>query len=53
MALSLSEQSPVVIVTRPEREALPWAQGLQAEGVQAEIFPLIEQHFEGFTQTQK
>lgn len=34
--------SPRVIVTRPEREAGPWAQALQAEGVRAEVFPLIE-----------
>ncbi len=31
-----------VLVTRPEREAGPWVQALQAEGVQAEAFPLIE-----------
>jgi len=34
--------SPPVIVTRPEREAGPWAQALQAEGVRAEVLPLIE-----------
>ncbi|PUE11845.1 hydroxymethylbilane hydrolyase [Limnohabitans sp. T6-5] len=38
----MSEQGPRVIVTRPEREALPWVQALRAEGVQAEIFPLID-----------
>jgi uroporphyrinogen-III synthase len=31
-----------VLVTRPEREAGPWVQALQAEGVQAEAFALIE-----------
>jgi len=31
-----------VLVTRPEREAEPWAQALQAQGVKAESFPLIE-----------
>lgn len=31
-----------VLVTRPEREAGPWVQALQAEGVRAEAFPLIE-----------
>jgi uroporphyrinogen-III synthase len=34
--------SPRVIVTRPEREAGPWAQALQAEGVHAEVLPMIE-----------
>lgn len=34
--------APVVLVTRPEREAGPWAQALRAQGVQAEVFPLIE-----------
>ena len=34
--------APVVLVTRPEREAGPWAQALQAEGVPAQVFPLIE-----------
>jgi uroporphyrinogen-III synthase len=33
---------PAVLVTRPEREAEPWVQALQAEGVKAEPFPLIE-----------
>ena len=33
---------PAVLVTRPEREAGPWGQALQAEGVRAEAFPLIE-----------
>nr|WP_108413850.1 uroporphyrinogen-III synthase [Limnohabitans sp. Jir72] len=33
---------PIVLVTRPEREAGPWVQALQAEGVQAEAFPLID-----------
>ena len=33
---------PIVLVTRPEREAGPWAQALQAEGVHAEVLPLIE-----------
>lgn len=32
----------LVLVTRPEREAVPWVQALQAEGVQAEPFPLME-----------
>ena len=31
-----------VLVTRPEREAGPWVQGLLAEGVSAEPFPLID-----------
>ncbi len=31
-----------VIVTRPEREALAWANALQARGVTCETFPLIE-----------
>ena len=31
-----------VIVTRPEREALAWAEGLQARGVPCEVLPLIE-----------
>ena len=35
-------EAPVVIVTRPEREAGPWVQALQAEGVRAEAFPLID-----------
>lgn len=42
MAIPMSEQGPRIIVTRPEREALPWAQALEAQGVQAEIFPLID-----------
>jgi uroporphyrinogen-III synthase len=33
---------PIVLVTRPEREVGPWVQALQAEGVQAEAFPLID-----------
>ena len=33
---------PRVIVTRPEREAMAWAQGLRALGVHSEPFPLIE-----------
>ncbi|WP_300707825.1 uroporphyrinogen-III synthase [Limnohabitans sp.] len=33
---------PAVLVTRPEREAEPWVQALQAEGVRAEAFPLID-----------
>ncbi len=33
---------PTVLVTRPEREAGPWVQALQAQGVRAEAFPLIE-----------
>jgi len=31
-----------VMVTRPEREARAWADGLQARGVACETFPLIE-----------
>lgn len=31
-----------VIVTRPEREAQAWADGLQARGVPCEVLPLIE-----------
>lgn len=31
-----------VLVTRPEREAGPWVQALQAQGVRAEAFPLID-----------
>jgi uroporphyrinogen-III synthase len=31
-----------VWVTRPEREAGPWVKALQAEGVRAEAFPLID-----------
>jgi uroporphyrinogen-III synthase len=34
--------APVVIVTRPEREATPWAAALQAQGVRAEALPLIQ-----------
>lgn len=34
-------QTPVVIVTRPEREATVWAEGLQAQGVHTETLPLI------------
>ena len=33
---------PRVIVTRPEREAMAWAQGLRELGVHSEPFPLIE-----------
>ena len=33
---------PVVLVTRPQREAVAWVQGLQAQGVNAQAFPLIE-----------
>ena len=33
---------PRVIVTRPEREAMAWAQGLRALGVHSEALPLIE-----------
>lgn len=33
---------PIVLVTRPEREAGPWVQALRAEGVLAEPFPLID-----------
>jgi len=35
-------EAPVVIVTRPEREAQSWAASLQAQGVLAEILPLIQ-----------
>ena len=31
-----------VLVTRPQREALPWVQALQAQGVDALAFPLID-----------
>jgi uroporphyrinogen-III synthase len=31
-----------VLVTRPERDALAWAQQLQRSGIEAEAFPLIE-----------
>jgi uroporphyrinogen-III synthase len=46
MALSTSISSAAiplrVIVTRPEREARPWADALQARGVPCETLPLIE-----------
>lgn len=35
-------EAPVVIVTRPEREAQSWATALQAQGVRADILPLIQ-----------
>lgn len=35
-------QAPVVIVTRPQREAQLWAMGLQGHGVRTEILPLIQ-----------
>ncbi len=35
-------EAPVVIVTRPEREAASWAAGLQAHGVRTEMIPLIQ-----------
>lgn len=35
-------EAPVVIVTRPEREAQSWAAALQAQGLRAEILPLIQ-----------
>ena len=35
-------EAPVVIVTRPEREAGPWAEALQGQGVRTEILPLIQ-----------
>lgn len=35
-------EAPVVIVTRPEREAQTWATALQAQGVRTEVFPLIQ-----------
>lgn len=34
-------EAPVVIVTRPQREAESWAAGLQAQGVRTKILPLI------------
>ena len=34
--------APVVIVTRPEREAAAWSQGLQALGIRTETIPLIQ-----------
>lgn len=39
---SCAASSSRVIVTRPEREAQVWADGLQARGVATETFPLIE-----------
>jgi uroporphyrinogen-III synthase len=33
---------PRVLVTRPQREAQAWAEGLQAQGVQAHVLALIE-----------
>ncbi len=35
-------KAPVVIVTRPEREAESWAAGLQGHGVRTEMLPLIQ-----------
>ena len=35
-------EAPVVIVTRPRREAESWAAGLQTQGVNTEILPLID-----------
>jgi uroporphyrinogen-III synthase len=35
-------KAPVVIVTRPQREADSWAAGLQAQGVATEVLPLIQ-----------
>ncbi len=35
-------EAPVVIVTRPEREAGPWAEALQGQGVRTETLPLIQ-----------
>ena len=35
-------EAPVVIVTRPEREAGPWAEALQGQGVLTETLPLIQ-----------
>ena len=40
---------PAVLVTRPEREAGPWVQALQAEGVQAEAFPQAHFHHDAGT----
>ena len=37
-----SPSPPCVLVTRPERDALAWAQALQAQGVAAQAFPLLE-----------
>lgn len=34
--------APRVLVTRPQREAMAWVQGLQAQGVDAQAWPLIE-----------
>ena len=34
--------APVVIVTRPEREAAAWSEGLQALGIRTETMPLIQ-----------
>ena len=41
-ALKAFKASRRVLVTRPQREALPWVQALQAQGVDAQAFPLIE-----------
>lgn len=41
-SLSCATDTSRVMVTRPEREALFWADGLQARGVASETFPLIE-----------
>ena len=35
-------EAPVVIVTRPRREAEYWASGLQAHGICTETLPLID-----------
>lgn len=35
-------EAPAVIVTRPEREAGPWAVALQSHGIRTEILPLIQ-----------
>ena len=42
MAQASTTASPRVIVTRPEREALVWADALQERGVMCETLPLIE-----------
>lgn len=34
--------APRVLVTRPQREAVSWVQGLQAQGVDAQALPLID-----------
>lgn len=41
MGLGMAE-APVVIVTRPEREAAAWAEALQSHGVRTEILSLIQ-----------